>query len=293
MRGSRASSCTPAEAAAARPSYRRLRVAGAAAREMLIAAAAASWAVDAASCRAERGEVIHVPSGRRKGYGELAGAAAQQPVPEQPVLKDPSAFTVLGRPMKRVDGPAIVSGRAEYGIDVRVPGMLFASIERAPTLGGTLVRFDAAAALRVPGVRHVVPVTQRHSSRRRRGRRRQLVGASRPGCAGNHLGAAARRRRSTPIDFSPSCRPRAIARRSRSGTKATRSRPSSAAATRHEADLRLSVPGARAAGADELHGRRAGRPGRGLGADADRRAHAGADRQSYRPRPRPRSRCTA
>ncbi len=139
--------------------YRRLRVAGAAAREMLIAAAASSWAVDAASCRAERGEVIHVPSGRRKGYGELAGAAAQQPVPEQPVLKDPSAFTVLGRPMKRVDGPAIVSGRAEYGIDVRVPGMLFASIERAPTLGGTLVRFDAAAALRVPGVRHVVPVT--------------------------------------------------------------------------------------------------------------------------------------
>jgi isoquinoline 1-oxidoreductase beta subunit len=139
--------------------YRRLRVAGAAAREMLIAAAASAWAVDPASCRAERGAVIHSPSGRRKDYGELAVAAAQQKVPEQPLLKDPSAFTVLGKPMKRVDGPAIVSGRAEYGIDVRVPGMLFASIERAPTLGGTLVRFDAAAALQVPGVRYVVPVT--------------------------------------------------------------------------------------------------------------------------------------
>src|SRR3954471_11079367 len=139
--------------------YRRLRVAAAAAREMLVSAAASAWSVDASSCRAERGSVLHIATGRRRGYGDLAAAAAQQPVPSQPTLKDPSAFTLLGKPMKRVDGPAIVAGRAEYGIDVRVPGMLFASIERAPTLGGTLVRFDAVAAMQVAGVRHVVPVT--------------------------------------------------------------------------------------------------------------------------------------
>jgi isoquinoline 1-oxidoreductase beta subunit len=139
--------------------YRRLRQAGATARDMLIAAAAASWGVDAASCRAERGSVIHIPTARRRTYGDLAAAAARLPVPAEPALKNPSAFTVLGRPTKRVDGPAIVGGRAEYGIDVRVPGMLFASVERAPTLGGTLVRFDDAAARRIPGVRHVVAVT--------------------------------------------------------------------------------------------------------------------------------------
>ncbi|HEX3703262.1 MAG TPA: molybdopterin cofactor-binding domain-containing protein [Vicinamibacterales bacterium] len=140
-------------------SYRRLRTAGAAAREMLIAAASAAWQVDSASCRAERSEVVHTASGRRAGYGALAAAAARLPVPATPALKDPSAFTLLRTPVKRVDGPAIVSGRAQYGMDVRVPGLLFASVERAPTLGGTLVRFDSSRALAVPGVRHVVPVT--------------------------------------------------------------------------------------------------------------------------------------
>ena len=139
-------------------SYRSLRVAAATAREMLIAAAAAAWQVEPGSCRAERGTVVHVSSGRRESYGALVAAAARQSVPAQPALKDPAAFTILGKPMKRVDGAAIVSGRATYGMDVRVPGMLFASIERAPTLGGTLVRFDADAARQVPGVRYVVPV---------------------------------------------------------------------------------------------------------------------------------------
>ena len=140
--------------------YRRLRTSAAAARDMLIAAAAKAWSVETASCRAERGWIVHEPSGRRRSFGSLAASASKQPVPEQPRLKDPASFTLLGKPMKRVDGPAIVTGRAIYGIDVRVPGMLFASIERAPTLGGALVRFDADAALRVPGVRHVVPVTR-------------------------------------------------------------------------------------------------------------------------------------
>jgi isoquinoline 1-oxidoreductase beta subunit len=140
-------------------SYRRLRLAAAAAREMLIAAAASAWAVDPSSCRADRSAVVHGPTGRRVGFGQVAAAAVQQAVPQQPTLKDPSTFRLLGKPMRRVDGPAIVTGGAEYGIDIRVPGMLFASVERAPTLGGTLVRFDPAAALQVRGVRHVVPVT--------------------------------------------------------------------------------------------------------------------------------------
>ncbi len=140
--------------------YRVLRSAGAAAREMLIAAAAGLWSVTADSCRAENGTVVHVPSGRRRRYGQLVEAASRLPVPREPKLKEPHEFRLLGKPMRRVDGPDIVTGRARYGADVRVPGMLFAAIERAPTLGGTLLRFDPAAALKVPGVRHVVPVTR-------------------------------------------------------------------------------------------------------------------------------------
>jgi isoquinoline 1-oxidoreductase beta subunit len=139
--------------------YRQLRTAGASAREMLIQVAAAGWDVDPASCQARLSEVVHTQTGRRRGYGSLAAAASRLPVPASPVLKDRSRFTLLGTPIKRVDGPAIVSGRAQYGMDVRVPGMLFASIERAPTLGGTVASVDGRAALRVPGVRHVVPVT--------------------------------------------------------------------------------------------------------------------------------------
>lgn len=139
--------------------YRVLRSAGAAAREMLIAAAAGVWAVAPDSCRAESGSVVHATTGRRIRYGALVEAASRVPVPKEPTLKEPAAFRVLGKSMRRVDGPDIVTGRARYGADVRVPGMLLATIERAPTLGGTLVRFDPAAALRVPGVHRVLPVT--------------------------------------------------------------------------------------------------------------------------------------
>ncbi|MEO8636980.1 MAG: molybdopterin cofactor-binding domain-containing protein [Gemmatimonadales bacterium] len=139
--------------------YLPLRQAGAAAREMLVGAAAEHWKVDIASCRAERGVVHHLPSNRRLRFGELAARAARQPVPKTPRLKPPAEFTLIGRPTRRVDGRSIVTGAARYGLDVTVPGMLFATIERAPTLGGRLVRFDPAAALRVPGVREVRAVT--------------------------------------------------------------------------------------------------------------------------------------
>ena len=141
-----------------RGTYETLRKAGAAAKEMLVGAAAERWKAPPESCRAENGAVIHSPTGRRLSFGKLAAAAARRPVPTDPKLKTPDQFRLLGQPVKRVDGPDIVTGRAQYGIDVRVPGMVFASIERGPTLGARLLRFDDADARRLPGVIAVTPV---------------------------------------------------------------------------------------------------------------------------------------
>jgi len=138
--------------------YGALRKAGATARTMLIAAAAEQWKVDAGSCRAQSGMVIHSASNRKATYGSLAQAAARQPVPQNPPLKDPSTFRYIGKPMKRTDGPAIVTGRAQYGIDTRVPGVLYAVMKRSPYIGGKVAGFDAKPALAVSGVRHVVPI---------------------------------------------------------------------------------------------------------------------------------------
>ncbi len=141
-----------------RNSYLPLRQAGAAAREMLVAAAATRWGVEASACRAERGAVLHGASGRRLGYGELVAEAATLPVPAQPKLKEPSQFRYIGTPMPRVDIPAKVNGSAVFGIDVRVPNMLVATLVRCPVVGGKVAKVDAAAARAVPGVRQVVPL---------------------------------------------------------------------------------------------------------------------------------------
>jgi isoquinoline 1-oxidoreductase beta subunit len=138
--------------------YGALRKAGATAREMLIAAAAAEWSVDRSTCRAQGGCVIHVPTGRKLTYGQLATAASQQKVPENPPLKNPKDFRLIGTRTKRTDSVAIVTGQAQYGLDVRVPGMLYAVVARCPYLGGKVKSFDAATALAVPGVRHVAPI---------------------------------------------------------------------------------------------------------------------------------------
>ena len=137
-----------------------LRRAGAAAREMLIGAAALTWNVPRDQCRAESGAVVHSPSGRRLGYGQLTDRAATLPVPENPPLKRPSEFRILGRRMPRVDTPDKVTGRAVYGIDVRAPGMVYAAVARCPVFGGRVRRFDAAPALAVPGVRRVVEISR-------------------------------------------------------------------------------------------------------------------------------------
>ncbi|HVH70420.1 MAG TPA: molybdopterin cofactor-binding domain-containing protein, partial [Candidatus Dormibacteraeota bacterium] len=138
--------------------FMALRTAGATAREMLISAAAERWGVGHATCRAQLGRVIHVPSDRHFSYGELAEDAARLPVPKQPPLKGAKDFRLLGKSLRRTDGRAIATGTAQYGIDVRVPGMLFAVMERCPYIGGKLAKFDAAKALAVPGVHHVVPI---------------------------------------------------------------------------------------------------------------------------------------
>ena len=135
-----------------------LRKAGAAAREMLVAAAARRWKVDPASCRAEQGAVLHAATGRRLAYGELAAAAAREPVPKDPPLKAPERWRLIGTKVPRLDGPAKAAGRARFGLDVRVPGMRFAVVARPPAMGGKVVRFDAAKARAIPGVRQVVQV---------------------------------------------------------------------------------------------------------------------------------------
>ena len=139
-------------------SWKPLRTAGAAARTMLIGAAAAKWNVDAASLRTEKGFVINTKTNERLSYGALASDAAKQPVPAEPKLKAMSELRIVGQRVKKVDAPDVVSGKAIYGIDARMPGMLYASIERPPTVGGTLVKFDATKAMKVRGVRSVVAI---------------------------------------------------------------------------------------------------------------------------------------
>ena len=136
--------------------YEPLRRAGATARVVLVAAAAASWNVDPASCRAREGVVTHTPTGRTLSYGALAAKAATVPVPDKIALKDPKDFTLIGTPAKRPDTPSKVNGTAQYGIDVRLPGMLIATVAASPVLGGKVAGLDDEKAKAVPGVRQIV-----------------------------------------------------------------------------------------------------------------------------------------
>jgi len=135
------------------------RKAAAAAREMLAQAAADEWGVPVESVETEQGAVVHRPSGRRLLYGQLVDRAQQVPVPQNPTLKSPDKFRYIGKPVKRRDTPEKITGRGIYGTDVQVPGMLVASIERCPVFGGKVKSFDATAATRVKGVKHVVQVS--------------------------------------------------------------------------------------------------------------------------------------
>ncbi|WP_043484868.1 xanthine dehydrogenase family protein molybdopterin-binding subunit [Geothrix fermentans] len=134
-----------------------LRRAGAAAREMLKGAAAAQWGVSIAQCRTEKGFVLG-PDGKKLGYGALAEAAAKLPVPKDPPLKKPGEYRLLGKRTPRFDGPAIVTGKAVFGLDVRRPGQRFAAVLRCPVPGGQPKSWDEAKATSVRGVKAVLKV---------------------------------------------------------------------------------------------------------------------------------------
>lgn len=139
-----------------RGTFMPYRIVGATAREMLLSAAAAKWKVSPATCRAEKGFIVH--GKKRIAFGKLVKAASRLEPPKDPPLKDPKDFHLIGTDVKRVDGPDIVMGRAKFGSDMRLPGMLYASVERCPVFGGKLKSVDDAAAKAVPGVKRVITI---------------------------------------------------------------------------------------------------------------------------------------
>lgn len=144
-----------------RSSYHELRNVGAAAKEMLIVAAAQQWKVKASECTVENGFVFHKASGKKAGYGELASAASKLPVPAKPALKDPKDFKLLGKPSPRPDIPLKTNGTAVFGIDAEVEGMVYASIEHAPVIGSKLKKFDDAEVQKIKGVLSVTKCTRK------------------------------------------------------------------------------------------------------------------------------------
>jgi isoquinoline 1-oxidoreductase beta subunit len=136
--------------------WKPLREAGAAARLMLIEAAAQQWQVDPVTCSTSNGVVSHAPSGRMLAYGDLVDAANVLPVPKNPPLKGPKDFKLIGNPVKRLDTPDKTDGKVIYGIDAMLPGMQFATIAQCPVFGGKVGHVDDSAAKQLPGVRQIV-----------------------------------------------------------------------------------------------------------------------------------------
>ena len=138
--------------------WERLRKAGATARAMLVKAAGDIWKVDPASCRAEKGFVIHNPTRRKISYGRLVEKASQMEPPKDVPLKEPKDFKILGKPRRRIDTPEKTNGKAIFGIDAKIPGVLTAVIARSPVFGGKVKTLNADKARTVPGVKEVVQI---------------------------------------------------------------------------------------------------------------------------------------
>src|SRR6266576_7302572 len=141
-----------------RESQDYVRKGGAAAREMLIQAAANEWNVPVSEVSASNSVITHRLSGRTTTYGKVAEAAAKIEPPKEVALKDPKDWKIAGKPLKRLDTPPKVTGEQVYGIDLKLPGMLCAAIKDCPVFGGKLTSFDAAKVQGMPGVKHVVKV---------------------------------------------------------------------------------------------------------------------------------------
>lgn len=152
-----------------RGSYKHLGRMGASAREMLIEAGAKKWNVDKSTCYAENGMVIHRPSGKKFGYGELVEDASKLPIPTNVVLKKPEDYKILRKPLPRQDTPMKTNGSAIFGIDKKLPGMKYAVVERNTRFQGKVKSFDATETKKVPGVTHVFPVKMKVFSKDREG----------------------------------------------------------------------------------------------------------------------------
>src|SRR3954449_9803003 len=141
-----------------RDSHDYMRKGGAAARQMLIQAAANGWQVPVSECTVSKGVITHTPSGRSTTYGKVAEAAAKLDPPKDVPLKDPKDWTIAGQPVKRLDTAPKIDGSQVYSIDLKLPGMLNAAVKACPVFGGKLKGFDAAKVEGMPGVKKVAPV---------------------------------------------------------------------------------------------------------------------------------------
>ncbi|HMH33938.1 MAG TPA: molybdopterin cofactor-binding domain-containing protein [Puia sp.] len=139
-----------------RTQYQKMRTVGASAKAILILAASQRWNVPVSSCYASNASVYHQPSGKSFTYGELAADAAKLPIPQEPALKDPKDFKIIGKKSPRGDVPLKVSGKAVYGIDVDLPGMLYASVAHCPVFNSSLISYDDADTMRIKGVKKII-----------------------------------------------------------------------------------------------------------------------------------------
>jgi len=145
-----------------RGSYKNLLKLSASAREMLIAAAAAKWSVPASECYAESGTVIHKPSGKKFHYGELVTDASKLEAPKEIKLKKVSEYKLIRKPLNRKDTPLKTNGEAIFGLDKKLPGMLYAAVERSPRQRGKVKSIDDTAAKKIPGVQKVFKVERNY-----------------------------------------------------------------------------------------------------------------------------------
>jgi isoquinoline 1-oxidoreductase beta subunit len=146
---------TTGGSASVRTTWDPMRKAGAAAREMLISAAALEWGVARSACKAENSAVVHSPSNRRLTYGQLAGKASAQPIPTDVPLKQAKDYQIVGKSVPRIDTPSKVDGTAAFGIDFRVPGMKYAVLVRCPVIGGKVASFDDKESKKISGIGYV------------------------------------------------------------------------------------------------------------------------------------------
>ena len=231
--------------------WKPLRQAGATTRAMLVQAAAERWQVNPASCTAANSVITHAASGRSLAYGDLIDAAAALAVPQDPPLKDPKDFTLIGKPLKRLDTPHKTNGSAIYGIDTMLPGMKFATLAACPVFGGKVAKVDDSDTKAVPGVREIivlddlVAVVGDHMCDRKKPRRTYDHLGRRPQLQDQFRAQISEVPRS--VSKKNSCAARSSSATSqRDWRRAKESTP----------NMRCRIPRARDHGADELHGAR-------------------------------------